>query len=65
MLALCGFLIGCLLGVHPSNPSLQGEGAAGRCEAAGLKNPEAYSLEYVEDFFEPRTTQKRQIICRF
>ncbi|HJT19437.1 MAG TPA: hypothetical protein VJ746_03140 [Nitrospira sp.] len=21
------------------------------------KNPEAYSLEYVEEFFEPRTTQ--------
>jgi hypothetical protein len=25
-----GFLIGCLQGVHPSNPSLRGEGAAGR-----------------------------------
>ena len=23
----------------------------------GSKNPEAYSLEYVEDFFEPSTTQ--------
>jgi len=28
-----------------------------RCEAAGAKKPEAYSLEYVEDFFESRTTQ--------
>ena len=27
------------------------------CEAAGLKKQEAYSLEYVEDFFLPRTTQ--------
>jgi hypothetical protein len=25
--------------------------------AAGSKEPEAYSLEYVEDFFELRTTQ--------
>ncbi len=45
------------LGVCPSHPSLRGEGAAGRCEAAGAKKPEAYSLEYVEDFFGPRTTQ--------
>ena len=44
-------------GVCPSNPSLRGEGDAGRYEAAGSKKPEAYSLEYVEDFFEPRTTQ--------
>ena len=29
----------------------------GRCEAAGAKKPEAYSLEYVEDCFGPRTTQ--------
>ena len=28
-----------------------------RCEAAGPEKPEAYSLEYVEDFFLPRTTQ--------
>ena len=27
------------------------------CEAAGLEKPEAYSLEYVEDFFGLRTTQ--------
>ena len=45
------------LGVCPSNPSLRGEGDALRCEAAGSKKPEAYSLEYVEDFLEPRTTQ--------
>lgn len=29
----------------------QGEGDAGRCEAAGSNKPEAYSLEYVEAFF--------------
>jgi hypothetical protein len=45
------------LGVCPSNPSLRSKGAAGRCEAAGSEKPEAYSLEYVEDFFGPRTTQ--------
>ena len=28
-----------------------------RCEAAGPEKPEAYSLEYVEYFFGPRTTQ--------
>jgi len=28
-----------------------------RCQAAGSKKPEAYSLKYVEDFFEPRTPQ--------
>jgi hypothetical protein len=31
--------------------------AAGRCKAAGSKKPEAYSLQYVEDFLGPRTTQ--------
>ena len=46
-----------VLGVCPSNPSLRGEGDAGRCEAAGWKKPEAYSLEYIEDFLKPRTTQ--------
>jgi hypothetical protein len=45
------------LGVYPSNPSLRGKRDAGRCEAAGSKKPEAYSLEYVEDVFGPRTTQ--------
>jgi len=44
-------------GACPSHPSLRGEGAAGRCEAAGWKKPEAYSLEYVEEFFGPRTMQ--------
>jgi hypothetical protein len=43
---------------------LRGKGAAGRCEAAGSKKPEAYSLEYVEDFFGPRTTQVLQIVFR-
>lgn len=46
-----------LAGVCPRHPSLRGEGAAGRYEAAGAKEPEAYSLEYVEDCFAPRTTQ--------
>ena len=45
------------LGVCPSNPSSRGEGDAGRCEAAGAEKPEAYSLEYVEDFFGSSTTQ--------
>jgi hypothetical protein len=36
---------------------LQDEGGAGRCEAAGVEKPEAYSLEYVEDFSAPKTTQ--------
>ncbi len=40
-----------VLGACPSNPSLRGKGDAGRCEAAGAKKPEAYSLEYVEGFF--------------
>jgi hypothetical protein len=31
--------------------------AVGRCKAAGSKKPEAYSLQYVEDFLGPRTTQ--------
>ena len=39
------------LGVCPSHPSLRGEGEAGRCEAAGSKKPEVYSLEYIEDCF--------------
>jgi len=45
------------LGVCPSNPSLRGKGDAGGCEAAGSKKPQTYSLHYVEDFLEPRTTQ--------
>ena len=45
------------LGACRRIPSLRGEGDADRCKAAGAKKPEAYSLEYVEDFFEPRTKQ--------
>src|SRR4029078_3555889 len=45
------------LGACPSYPSWRGEGDAGRCEAAGWKKPETYSLEYGEDFFGPRTMQ--------
>jgi hypothetical protein len=45
------------LGACPTLPSWRGEGGAARCEAAGLGKPEVYSLEYIEDFFGPRTTQ--------
>ena len=38
-------------------PSGRGEGGAAKCEAAGPEKPEVYSLEYIEDFFVPRTTQ--------
>jgi thioredoxin-dependent peroxiredoxin len=46
------------LGACPSNPSLRGEQAVGKCKAAGPKKPEAYSLQYVEGFLGPRTTQR-------
>ena len=46
-----------LQGACPIVPSSRGEGGPTRCEAAGLEKPEAYSMEYVEDFFGPRTTQ--------
>jgi hypothetical protein len=45
--AVLGYLAGLFalllhpLGVCSSNPSLRGEGAAGRCKAAGPKQPEA------------------------
>ena len=45
------------LGACPTLPSSRGEGGATRCKAAGPEKPDAYSLEYVEDFFGPRTTQ--------
>jgi hypothetical protein len=38
-------------------PSWRGESGAASCEAAGPEKPGAYSLEYVEDFFGPSTTQ--------
>ncbi len=38
-------------------PSRRGEGGAARCEAAGSEKLEAYSLDYVEDFSGPSTTQ--------
>ena len=41
----------------PTLASWRGEGGAARCKAAGLETPEVYSLEYVEDFSGPRTTQ--------
>jgi hypothetical protein len=46
-----------LLGACPTLPSWRGEGGAARCEAAGSEKPEAYSPEYVEDFFGLRMTQ--------
>ena len=45
------------LGACPSNPALRGEQAVGTCTAASSKKPEAYSLQYVEDFLGSRTTQ--------
>jgi hypothetical protein len=33
------------------------KGGATRCEAAGQEKPEVYSLEYMKDFFWPRTMQ--------
>jgi len=50
----CGLLH---LGACPALPSGRGERGAARCEASGPEKPEAYSLEYVEDFFGSRTTQ--------
>jgi len=41
------------LGACPTWRSWRGEEGAARCEAAGPEKPEAYSLEYVEDFFGP------------
>jgi len=46
-----------LQGACPTLPSWRGEGGATRCKAAGPEKPEVYSLEYIEDFFGPRTTQ--------
>src|SRR5690348_2711773 len=40
------------------------KGDAGRCKAAGPKKPEAYSLEYVEDFFGRERRRCCQIVCR-
>ena len=52
------------LGVCPSYPSLRGEGDAGRCEATGSKKPEAYSLEYGEDFSGRERCRCLRIVCR-
>jgi len=46
-----------LLGACPTLPSSRGEGGGAGCEAAGPEKPEVYSLEYIEDFSGPRTTQ--------
>jgi hypothetical protein len=37
--------------VCSSHPSLRAKGVAGKCETAGSKKSEAYSLEYVEIYF--------------
>ena len=60
--ACCGELDSRQLSVVPEEPvrhcrSRRGEGGAARCEAAGPEKPEVYSLEYIEDFFWPSTTQ--------
>ena len=44
-------------GACPILPSYRGERGAARCEAAGPKKPEAYSLQYGEVFVRPKTTQ--------
>ena len=44
-----------MLGARPTLPSSRGDGDAARCKAASPEKPEAYSLEYVEDFFGMRT----------
>jgi hypothetical protein len=59
-----GTFFNILLGVCPSHPSLRGKRDAGRCEAAGSKKPEAYSLEYVEDFSGRERPRCLQIVCR-
>src|SRR5262245_66116667 len=41
-----------------------GEGAAGKCEAAGSNKPEAYFLQYVEAFSSRERSRCPQIICR-
>jgi hypothetical protein len=46
-----------LLGVCPSDPSLRGEGAAGRCEAAGSKKRGRVFAGIREDCFGPKTMQ--------
>jgi hypothetical protein len=45
------------LGACPTLPFVTRQGGAARCEAAGPEKPEEYSLEYIEDFFGPSTTQ--------
>ena len=57
-------MVGEAVGVCPSNPSFRGEGDAGRCEAAGSKKPEAYSLEYAEVFSGRERRRYQQIVYR-
>jgi hypothetical protein len=44
-------------GACPTLPFVTRRRRSARCEAADPEKPEAYSLEYVEDFFGPSTTQ--------
>jgi len=48
----------------PSNSSWRGEGDAGRWAAQGSKKPEAYPLEYVEDFWIRARRRCLQIVSR-
>ena len=52
------------LGACPTLPSWRGEGGAARCEAADPEKPEAYSLEYVEDFFGRERRRWPRIVHR-
>jgi hypothetical protein len=42
---------------RPTLSSRRSEGDFDRSEAASLEKQEAWSVEYIEDFLEPRTTQ--------
>ena len=45
------------LGACPTLPFVARRRSVSRCATAGPEKPEAYSLEYVEDFSGPRTKQ--------
>jgi len=45
------------LGAFPTLPFVRRRRRSGHTRGAGPEKPEAYSLEYLEDFFWPKTTQ--------
>ena len=47
----------CRLGACPTLPFVTRRRKCGQMEAAGPEKPEVYSLEYMEDFSGPSTTQ--------